>query len=188
MNVSTAAPGCFGPVRQLGYVVSDLDAAMRAWGKQLGVGPWMIFRNVSLHSVFRGQPSMPLIDIALSYRGDMQIELIQQRNDAPSPYRADIERGRYGLHHTAFLCENIEADVQRAEAQGLRVVCDIRMPGGGRYVYLQSPELGEQLYIEFLEATGQILGMYAQGIAAAAAWDGKGEPVVIDFAALPGSA
>jgi methylmalonyl-CoA/ethylmalonyl-CoA epimerase len=122
------------------------------------------------------------MDIALGYRGDMQIELIEQRNDAPSPYRPYIERGQYGLHHTAFLSERIDADVARAESAGMRVACDIRMPAG-RYVYLQSPALGSELYVELLEATPALRQMCARGSAAAAAWDGSGEPVVVDFAA-----
>jgi hypothetical protein len=173
----------FGDIRQLGYVVHDLGAAVQAWTHELGVGPWTIIRNITLRSVYRGQPSEPLIDIALGYRGQMQIELIEQRNDAPSPYRPFIERSHYGLHHTAFLSEHIDTDVARAEAGGLRVACDIRMPMGGRYVYLQSDGLGPGLYIELLEATPMLRQMFSDGIAAAAAWDGRREPVVIDFAA-----
>ena len=173
----------FGSIRQLGYVVQDVGLAVETWTQQLGVGPWTIIRNVALQSVYRGEPSVPLIDIALGYRGDMQIELIEQRNDAPSPYRPYIERGHYGLHHTAFLSERIDADVKRAESAGMQVACDIRMPMGGRYVYLQSAGLGSQLYIELLEATPMLQQMFAQGIAAAATWDGSGEPVVLDFAA-----
>ena len=173
----------FGNIRQLGYVVRDLRQAVDTWRSQIGVGPWMIIQNIALTCTYRGEPSVPLIDIALGYRGDMQIELIEQRNEAPSPYRPYIERGHYGLHHTAFLSERVDADVGRAESLGMQVVCDIRMPMGGRYVYLQSPGLGSQLYIEFLEATPALREMFAQGIAAAATWDGSGEPVVIDFAA-----
>jgi methylmalonyl-CoA/ethylmalonyl-CoA epimerase len=176
-------PDGFGDIRQLGYVVHDLAAAVETWTRQLGVGPWTIIRNITLESVYWGEPSRPLIDIALGYRGQMQIELIEQRNDAPSPYRSYIERDHYGLHHTAFLSERVDADVERAESLGMRVVCDIRMPMGGRYVYLQSAPLGSQLYVEFLEATPMLRQMFAQGIAAAAAWDGSGEPIVIDFAA-----
>ncbi|AXQ28736.1 VOC family protein [Solimonas sp. K1W22B-7] len=185
MTATASTPRGFGDVRQLGYVVADLDAAVQAWSAQLGVGPWTFIRNIPLHCVYLGQPSTPLIDIALSYRGQMQVELIQQRNDAASPYRA--EAGRQGLHHSAFLCEHIEEDVRRAEVQGLQVVCDIRMPAGGRYVYLQSPQLGENVYIEFLEVTEQMREMFAGGIAACAAWDGQGGNVVIDFAAMAGS-
>jgi methylmalonyl-CoA/ethylmalonyl-CoA epimerase len=184
MNSKQAQPGSFGPVKQLGYVVEDLQAAVDAWSRQLGVGPWLLIRNIPLHSVYRGQPSTPLIDIALSYRDGLQIELIHQRNDAASPYR---DAAHPGLHHMAFVCDDIEADLRRAQAQGLHVVCDIRMPAGGRYVYLQSPELGGQVYIEFLENTAQMRDMFAQGVAAAASWDGSGEPLVIDFAAMAGN-
>src|SRR6201999_3395061 len=30
----------FGPLRQMGYVVTDVDAAMRHWIEVCGVGPW----------------------------------------------------------------------------------------------------------------------------------------------------
>ncbi len=30
----------FGEIRQLGYVVPDIEAAMDYWSKTLGVGPW----------------------------------------------------------------------------------------------------------------------------------------------------
>lgn len=68
-----------GDIRQLGYVVADLDASIAAWSNQLGVGPWTVIRNVTLNCTYRGQPSEPLIDVALSYRGAMQIELIQKK-------------------------------------------------------------------------------------------------------------
>jgi hypothetical protein len=177
-------PRAFGDIRQLGYVVADLDASVRAWSRQLGVGPWTVFRNVPLQAHFRGEASTPLIDVAMSYRGPMQIELIQQRNDAPSPYRAMIENRRYGLHHTAYLSEHIENDVRRALAAGFGLACDIRMPGGGRYAYLQSPALGEDIYVELLEATPQIVALYNSGMADAASWDGTGDPTVIDFSAI----
>src|SRR5260221_8282035 len=62
-----------GPIRQLGYVVEKLDHAVEAWTARLGVGPWTIIRNIVLQSEYRGAPSQPLIDIALSYRGEIQI-------------------------------------------------------------------------------------------------------------------
>ncbi len=173
-----------GAIRQLGYVVENLDRAVEAWSKGLGVGPWTVIRNIPLHSSYRGALSQPLIDIALAYRGDLQIELIKQNNDAPSPYRPFIERGHYGLHHTAFVSEQIHDDVRQLQQAGLSLVCDINMPTGGRYVYFQSPVSGEQTFIELLEATPAMRRMFEQGIAAAAGWDGSSPPTVIDFAAM----
>ena len=32
----------FGPIRQLGYVVQDIESAMRHWVEVEGVGPWFV--------------------------------------------------------------------------------------------------------------------------------------------------
>src|SRR5882757_10225347 len=103
MNAKHGPSARLGPIRQLGYVVENLDHAVQAWSAALGIGPWTIIRNVPLHSIYCGRSSQPLIDIALGYSGEMQIELIKQNNHAPSPYRPFIERGQYGLHHTAYV-------------------------------------------------------------------------------------
>ncbi len=171
-----------GPVRQLGHVVKDLDAAVAAWQNKLGVGPWTIMRGITLHCAFDGQASEPQIDIALAYRGDMQIELIQQHNAAPSPYLSHQQSGQFGLHHMAFLTETIHRDVERLQAAGLNLACDIRMPMGGRYVYFRSPIADEHSYIELLEATPLMKQMFASGIHGATQWQGEGRPVVIRLA------
>ena len=184
MNTPQNPIARLGPIRQLGYVVENLDRAVEAWSTALGVGPWTIIRNIPLHSTYRGTTSLPLIDIALGYRGGMQIELIKQNNYAPSPYHPFIERGQYGLHHTAFVSEQIDEDVRHLQQAGPELVCDINMPTGGRYVYFQSPVPGEQTFIELLEATPAMRQMFEQGIAATAAWDGRSPPVLIDFASM----
>lgn len=187
MDVRKGATADWGGVRQLGYVVEDLDASLKAWTEQLGVGPWLVIRNVPLQSVFRGRPSTPRIDLALGYRGDVQIELIHQTNDAASPYLEFIQRRQFGLHHIAFLVDPIDEAVRQGQASGLEMICDINMPNGGRYVYFASPVPGEQSCIELLEATPAMRAMFEQGMQAAAGWDGKAGPMVIDFAAMAGS-
>lgn len=174
--------GGFGPIRQLGYLVADLDAAIAAWMRDLAVGPWTKLVNVALPATWRGEPTTVEMELALAYRGDLQIELIRQTNDAPSPYRAWFRAGRFGLHHVAHLRPDVDADVARAEAAGLHAVFDIRMPGGGRYVYLEVPALGDQTFVELLEATPTMTGMFEQGIAAAAAWDGTPSVAIVDLA------
>ena len=176
-------PGAaLGPVRQLGHVVEDLDRAVESWTTRLGVGPWTLIRNIELQCEYLGAPSRPVIDIALGYRGEQQIELIQQKNEAPSPYRPFIEQKRYGLHHIAFLSEDIDGHVAQLESGGMNLVCDIRMPaGGGRYVYFASPVPGEHTFIELLQATAMMKQMFAAGIAASAQWQGQGKPLVFDL-------
>lgn len=172
-------PDVLGPVRQLGHVVEDIRGSIEAWQAD-GVGPWLWMRNVRLKCRYKGKPSRPLIDVALSYRGDMQIELIQQHNDDPSPYRQTRDSGAFGLHHQAFLCDNIHQSVQQAELQGLQILCDIRM-FGSRYVYLQPRPDEDAGFIELLPASWMMKALFRCGIAASERWQGQGEPTMVDL-------
>ena len=90
----------FGPIRQNGYVVKDVRAAMDHWVKVLGVGPWFYFDRVKIDWFrHRGAASNVELSIALANSGDLQVELIQQRNDVPSMYREFLGAGREGLQH-----------------------------------------------------------------------------------------
>jgi len=83
----------FGPVRQVGYVVHDIQQAMRRW-VDLGVGPWFYKEDVGTTEFrYHGKPSrLPNLSIALANSGDLQLELIQQRDDAPSLYLDSLRR------------------------------------------------------------------------------------------------
>lgn len=75
----------FGAVRQNGYVVRDIEAAMKHGIKAMGVGPWYYMDRVKIDWFrHRGRDSTVEMSIALANSGDLQIELIQQRNDASS--------------------------------------------------------------------------------------------------------
>ncbi len=64
----------FGPVRQNGYVVRDIDAAMRHWVETLGVGPWFYIDRVQCdYFRYRGEASPVEMSIALANSGDLQI-------------------------------------------------------------------------------------------------------------------
>src|ERR1044072_9189429 len=87
-NRSAGMSRIFGAVRQNGYVVRDIHAAMKHWIEVMGVGPWYYMDRVKTDWFrHRGKDSAVEMSIALANSGDLQIELIQQRNDAPSLYR-----------------------------------------------------------------------------------------------------
>ena len=76
----------------------------------MGVGPWYYIDRVQT-DWFRhcGVDSAVEMSIALANSGDLQIELIQQRNDAPSMYKEFLEAGYEGLQHLAFWSKNYQA-------------------------------------------------------------------------------
>jgi len=84
----------FGGVIQNGYMVRDIEAAMRHWIDVLGVGPWFYIDHLPVADFqYKGQPSPVDISLALANSGTLQIELIQQRNDAPSLYLDFLHAG-----------------------------------------------------------------------------------------------
>jgi hypothetical protein len=72
-----------GPIRQIGYVVADLDRAMQSW-VELGVAPWFVIRGLPMRAIYRGEPCETTLSLALSNSGDLQVELIKQEDDAAS--------------------------------------------------------------------------------------------------------
>jgi len=113
----------FGPIRQMGYVVQDIQAAMQHWTRALRVGPFYYAECAPIHKFsYRGAASGVQASIALSYSGNIQIALIQQRNDAPSSFLDFLNAGRNGLHHVGFFSNNFDRDLHRAREVGLDVL------------------------------------------------------------------
>lgn len=164
----------FGPVVQVAYLVPDIDVAMEQWLRHAGLGPWTNFRNIELETRFDERDFSLQIHEALAYQGDLQIQLVQSLNppDVPTPYSDWIRAGRYGVHHMAYLSDDVVADVDRARTQGFERVCSMRDKGGFRYFYLQSTAMPE-VWIEFLESSPMLREIFANGIAEAARWDGS---------------
>ena len=48
----------FGPLRQMGYVVPDVEAAMRHWVTVCGVGPWFIADRLPLTQIHLWRPAV----------------------------------------------------------------------------------------------------------------------------------
>jgi hypothetical protein len=107
---------------QLGFVVHDAGAAMRHWLERMGVGPFFVAERISMPGfTYRGTPSAPVLTLAIAYWGPVQVELIEQHNDAPSGYRDFLRAGREGLQHMAVFTADAEADKARCLAAGMTV-------------------------------------------------------------------
>lgn len=169
----------FGDIRQIGYLTNDIEKAMQAWVKQSGVGPFIWYRNVNLKAVYKGTPTTIMMDVAIAYRGNQQIELIQQTNDAPSPYLSFFQQGRMGMHHIAYGSRDIDADMQKARDAGFDVICTINALIG-RYAYFQDPAMPENFF-EFLAVTDDLEKYWQQSMNEARNWDGSNPIRIIDL-------
>jgi len=172
----------YGPIRQIAYIVEDLDAAIRHWIAFAGIGPWTVYKNTSMRGHCRGADTTVKMNVGLSYQDEVQIELIQVTSKTPSPYQDASGRSLIGMHHIAWLSQDIDGDVARARQRGL-VPAFEASNGVVRVAYMESAaEPG--LLLEFIEAAPVVLESFASGIKAAQEWDGgKAVAQVIDFEA-----
>lgn len=165
----------FGDVRQLGYVVTDLEAAMRHWLEVMKVGPFFhMERPQFIDFRHRGEPSDLWVSAAFAQCGNLQIELIQQRNDAPSMYREFLAAGREGLQHIAFWHppESYETTLERALASGFTVCMSAAtIDETGKIVYFeQEGHPGTVVELSCLSPKKKVV--FDQIADAAKDWDG----------------
>jgi hypothetical protein len=162
-----------GPVRQLGYVVRDIEHAMAHWAGVLGIGPWFYIERVPVEDfTCRGSPSDASLSIALANSGPLQIELIQQRNDAPSLYLDFLQQSGEGLQHIAFWSAEFDADLARLTGAGYAVAQSGRIGKRGRFAYTLNPAAAGNV-VELSEVSGGKGRFFAEIAAAAQAWDGS---------------
>lgn len=163
----------FGPIGQIGYVVHDLEAAATGWAATTGIGPWRSTGLLELdHFVYEGEPSDVEIGIAVAYSGDVQIELIQQFNDAPSMYRDLLDTYGEGVQHVCFYPDDYDAAMDHALSSGMEVGQHGSL-WGIRFAYLRGD--GGRV-IELADLPGQVRAGRQKGIDEAVTWDGT-DPV-----------
>ena len=119
-----------GPIRQIAWLTEDLDAATGRWRAFAGIGPWTVYRNVALEGRYRGRPARVTIDVALSYQDGMQIEIIRPHGRGPSPYHDESGRVRVGMHHVAWLVDDVAAAKETAAKGGLDLLFEAEAGGG----------------------------------------------------------
>jgi hypothetical protein len=167
----------FGKVCQNGYVVRDIDAAMRFWIEKLRVGPFFYVPSVKIDWFrYRGMDSPLEMSVALANSGDLQIELIQQRNDAPSMYLDFLARHGEGLQHMSYWSMDYQALYDRAVAAGCLVGHEGQIGGPkGRFAYFDTSGHAGTV-IEISDISGSKGRFFERVKVAALDWDGS-DPV-----------
>lgn len=166
----------FGQIRQAGYVVDDIEAAMDYWSRTLGIGPWFYNERVPIRNyTYRGESYEVHNSVALANSGPLQMELIQTRNDAPSMYRDFRRAGHTGLQHVAYWTQQYDADLARLIAQGFKPVMSGEVGERGRFVYFDT-EYHPGTVIELSEVAGPKGKLFDLIRAASEDWDGS-DPV-----------
>lgn len=132
---------------QIAYVVRDLDAAVRHWADDIGVGPWSVWtmRTPYLRDAFyQGAPAEFGLRHALAWSGPVQIELVQPL-EGPSIFRDQLDASGEGPNHIGIIVD----DHQRASDDLVeRGFAPLQGAGGfgkshdGEFAYFRPPHDG----------------------------------------------
>ena len=124
---------------QNAFLVEDMAAAIEHWARVIQVGPFFLFERVEFKEAwYRNKPATDIdLTVAIAYWGDVQIELIRQRNDVASIYTDFQAHGRTGLQHMGVMTEDLDADLARLKARNVLPVQHGSTPGM-RFAYVST--------------------------------------------------
>lgn len=165
----------FGPIFQLGYLVDDLESAVRHWVTALGAGPFFVLPPRRFSALFvdgvAAQDDAIIADVALGQHGPLQIELIVP-GPAPSTYHRFLQGGQRGLHHLGILVDDYDA--KRAEALAAGYVSETEGQSAlTRIAYLRPPPHVSGSVVELVETCAEVHAAFARVRDAASGWDGR---------------
>jgi hypothetical protein len=162
----------FGKIFQNGYIVRDFDSTLNHWIKVFGAGPFYMFTADARAQVY-GKPDTPVrMKLAMGYWGDYQIEIIQQLDDTPTPYKDFLDSGREGLQHVASLTEDFKGDDQRLRDMGFKQIM-LSDFNGTAIGYYATDTVYAGTMLELVEATPWFTGVLERMRKSSIGWDGK---------------
>jgi hypothetical protein len=133
-------------VAQICILVPELEEAVKTYWERFGVGPWHFYtygKPLVKRMTRHGKPYEYKMKVALSYIGNMRIELIEPL-EGDTVYQEFIDEHGYGVHHLGVLTDNMPESLELAKECGLEMTQDGAGFGpddDGHYAYLDTEKL-----------------------------------------------
>jgi hypothetical protein len=128
---------------QVGFVVRDLEAAVRRYWERFGIGPWRVYTYgppLMKEMTYRGRAQAYTMRIALCQHGPLVVELIQSVA-GPNIYEEFLAERGEGLHHVRTVVDDVAAATAGLEAAGYACIQSGRgfgVRGDGAFAYFDT--------------------------------------------------
>ena len=156
---------------QNGFVVDDWRKAAEHWAHALGTGPFFVVEHIEFAECrYRGKSTAIDMSVAIAYAGGLQIELVEQHNDAPSIYRDFLRDNAPGLQHVGALTDDLDRALDENRLR-TRIVQDGITASGQRFAYVDTV-LHNGSMLEIIETDAAMLKSFDYMQNAARDWDG----------------
>ena len=130
---------------QLGIMVKDIEKAAKEWGDLLGVEATISTTcgyDVT-KAMYRGEPCNGVMKQAAFNFENIQIELVSPVGDDPTVWKEGLDEMGEGLHHIAFLVDDIKQSIEDMESEGNGLMQYGQWPAepkNGQYAYMDTRE------------------------------------------------
>jgi methylmalonyl-CoA/ethylmalonyl-CoA epimerase len=130
----------FTKIAQVSFIVKSVDDMVKKYNDMLGIGPWKIWEfgpDTVNDMTINGKRSDYRMRLALAKIGDIDIELIQPRDDK-SIYADFLKIYGEGFHHLAYEVDDFEMLMQYMEKIGIKVSMSGNWCGKHIWMYLST--------------------------------------------------
>jgi catechol 2,3-dioxygenase-like lactoylglutathione lyase family enzyme len=164
------------PAVQIAYFVTDIRAAAARMSATFGAGPFHIIERIELaKGEHRGRDCPFVHSSAYGQWGNVMMELVQQDEEGPSPFRDMYGPGEQGLHHVATFVDDVAAAIAGYADQGMPLAARAETLTGTEFAFIDATaSLGHMIEI-YVPSPG-LQGFYDFVRESARGWDGT-DPV-----------
>tara|TARA_B100001758_G_C18048933_1_gene422096 strand:- start:53 stop:454 length:402 start_codon:yes stop_codon:yes gene_type:complete len=130
-------------IEHIAIAVKDIEASNKLFAKIFGQGPFKC-ENVKSESVIT----------SFFQNGETKIELVaaSSKDSSISKY---LSKNREGMHHIAFLVEDIFREMERLKKEGIRILNDIPKKGAdNKLICFLHPKDTNSVLIELCQEIG----------------------------------
>lgn len=138
-------------ITQIGIIVKDIEKTSQAYADFLGVEkPLANWTDPvdQAETEYNDAQSPARARLAFFDMGSLQLELIEP-DEHPSTWREHLDKHGEGVHHIAFVVEDMKGTVKKMEAKGMPLIQKGEYTGG-RYAYMDTND-DLKVLLELLE-------------------------------------
>ena len=140
-----AEPFKIGRIAQVAFVVRDLEARVRTFWEDFGIGPWNIYMFEPPRvkdMTYRGRRQDFRMRVAFGMCGDTQIELVQSVA-GPNLYEEFLTKCGEGVQHLGIHVVDMEESTRQMNALGYDLIQSGRgygVGGDGAFAYFATAD------------------------------------------------
>ena len=137
-----------GPIDQVAYVVSDMDAALPRYAALYG--PFQVADSPLSDCTIRGRTADCRLKLAVNRSGPVEVELIEVLEGETTHSEYLAAHGE-GLHHVRFRVATLDEKLAELTAAGYETVMYKRFAPGLAFADVETPDALGRSVIELLE-------------------------------------